>query len=125
MSREHELKCWPEFFTPLLTGAKTFELRKNDRGFQVGDVLWLREWDAGDPGQGFGYTGREMRRRVTYILIGMGIEREYACLGLSQPSWEVATSDPARLTPVESPQAIGSATENQIKVATDAPAGDA
>src|SRR3954470_11426726 len=41
---EHELKCWPEFYKALVSGEKTFELRKNDRGFRVGDVLWLREW---------------------------------------------------------------------------------
>jgi hypothetical protein len=62
--REHELKTWPEFFDALLSGAKTFEYRRDDRGFRVGDVLCLREWDP----QTQDYSGREMRRSVTYLL---------------------------------------------------------
>jgi hypothetical protein len=62
--REHELKCWPEFFAALLDGRKTFEYRRNDRGFAVDDVLWLREWGPVSEC----YTGRELRRRVTYVL---------------------------------------------------------
>jgi hypothetical protein len=41
----HELKCWPPYFERLLDGSKTFEVRKDDRGYQTGDWLVLREWD--------------------------------------------------------------------------------
>lgn len=65
----HELKCWPEYFEPILSDDKTFEARLNDRDFKVGDVLWLREWV---PPQRAGavreYTGRDTRVRVTYIM---------------------------------------------------------
>lgn len=73
----HELKIWTEFFEPVSTGEKTFELRKDDRGFKAGDVLWLREWNKRD-----GYTGRSMKKRVTYLLGGWGLEREYVCMAL-------------------------------------------
>ena len=81
----HKLKCWPEYFSALLDGTKTFEVRKHDRGFEVGDVLWLCEWETGDPGQGFGYTGREVRRRVTFILVGeeFGIQDGYCVMSLT------------------------------------------
>jgi hypothetical protein len=59
----HDLKTWPVYFEPLLDGRKTFELRKNDRGFAVGDTLRLREFDMTT-----GYSGREVWRRVTYVL---------------------------------------------------------
>ena len=63
----HELKCWPEFFTPLLSGEKTAEIRYNgDRNYQVGDVLILREWE---PNSGE-YSGRECRRRVSHVMHG-------------------------------------------------------
>lgn len=63
----HELKTWPEFFEKLLTGEKTFEIRKNDRGFIVGHVLHLREWNPTNL-----YTGRALWFRVTYLMGGTG-----------------------------------------------------
>lgn len=41
---EHELKVVPPYFDALVSGSKTFEVRKNDRAYQRGDVLRLREW---------------------------------------------------------------------------------
>lgn len=58
----HELKTWPESFEAVQSGAKTFELRRDDRGFAVGDRLLLREWTPD------GYTGRQCYRLVTYIV---------------------------------------------------------
>lgn len=37
----HILKCWPPFYDAVASGAKTFELRLDDRGFQKGDTLEL------------------------------------------------------------------------------------
>lgn len=61
--REHRLKTWPEFFVALLSGAKTFEIRTNERDFRVGDVLILVEYDP-ETAQ---FSGRELRRVITYI----------------------------------------------------------
>ena len=60
---EQNLKSWPEFFEQTLSNFKDFEIRKNDRGYNVGDILLLREWD---PEWGH-YTGRWVKRRVTYM----------------------------------------------------------
>jgi hypothetical protein len=38
----HELKTWPGPFQAIVDGSKRFELHKDDRGFAVGDTLWLR-----------------------------------------------------------------------------------
>ena len=59
----HELKCWPEPFQAIWEGKKTYELRKNDRDFQVGDFLQLEEYNPAS-GQ---YSGRCLRVRVTYL----------------------------------------------------------
>ena len=48
--------------TETIEGNKLFEIRKNDRNFQVGDVLLLKEWDN------IKYTGREVGAMVRYIL---------------------------------------------------------
>ncbi|KEO80852.1 DUF3850 domain-containing protein [Tumebacillus flagellatus] len=41
----HQLKLQQPHFDAVASGEKTFELRKDDRGFQVGDTLVLREID--------------------------------------------------------------------------------
>lgn len=66
--KTHELKCWPDFFAHVLSGDKKFEVRKDDRGFSVGDILRIREWDD-RPGIE-NYTGREVHKRVTYLMSG-------------------------------------------------------
>lgn len=62
-NKRHELKCWPNYFERILDGTKTFEVRRDDRGFKTGDSLWLREWEPG----GRGFTGRSVWKRVTFI----------------------------------------------------------
>jgi hypothetical protein len=62
----HELKIWVEYFEPVAKGVKTFELRKADRDYQVGDILKLREWDPNIKD----YTGQRVDMKVTYILDG-------------------------------------------------------
>lgn len=59
-SKVHELKITPEYFEAVFMGTKTFEIRKNDRGFKVGDMLILKEWNGS-------YTGKKLARKVTYI----------------------------------------------------------
>lgn len=76
----HELKCWPAEFDALDNETKMFEFRRDDRGFQCGDLLLLREWSPGLQK----YTGRELYRVITYILrdVGFGVPEGYAVLSL-------------------------------------------
>lgn len=73
----HELKVWPEFFGALERGEKLFELRKDDRDFEVGDWLKLREWKPADiaNAQPAGYTGARVLRQIAYVLESEGTER--------------------------------------------------
>ena len=78
MGKTHELKILPEYFKDVSLGKKTFELRKNDRDFQIGDKLILREWC----GQ---YTGNQIERWIGYIFFGdgnYGLAPGYCILGL-------------------------------------------
>lgn len=58
----HSLKIDKKYYEEVLTGKKKFEVRRNDRNFQVGDLLNLNEIEKG------GYTGRSFAVEVTYIL---------------------------------------------------------
>lgn len=91
----HELKILPEYFEAVLNGNKTFELRKDDRGFKVGDTLILKEfkpgiYDSSGPEKvtikECGYTGREVEKKITYIFKGgtpfMGLRKGYAILNI-------------------------------------------
>ena len=60
----HELKVLPPFYAALQSGEKTFEIRKDDRGFQKGDKLLLREHD---PMKVREYTGQSIEKIVTYV----------------------------------------------------------
>lgn len=82
----HELKCsW--FFEALKDGTKTFDIRKNDRDFRVGDRVRISEYshetiDEAHPWP-VGLTGEFVLFRITYVLKGFnGIEDGYCILGL-------------------------------------------
>lgn len=40
----HKLKIRPKFFKAVISGEKTFEIRRNDRNFKVGDRIELKEY---------------------------------------------------------------------------------
>lgn len=63
MSKTHELKIYPKYFEAILDGKKTFEIRKDDRDFQVGDSIVLKEWDN------IKYSGREIQAIIKYMLM--------------------------------------------------------
>lgn len=68
LTKWHLVKSWPQEFQAVLLGAKTHEFRKNDRDYQVGDVVTLQEWEPGLPDGS--YTGRLCQVLVTHIGCG-------------------------------------------------------
>lgn len=88
--KTHELKLLTKYFKDVQSGLKTFELRNNDRDFQVGDTLILKEYYQGDTDYKDGiytpshYTNNQVIKRVTYILHGgqYGLEEGYVILGI-------------------------------------------
>jgi hypothetical protein len=92
--RVHELKTLPLYFNEIVCGRKRFEVRKDDRGFHVGDTLVLREWIESPPV----YSGRESRWTVGYILRGplFGIEAGHVVMSLvdqRRPTEEMRLTD--------------------------------
>ena len=60
---EHFLKIQPQYFEEVRNGNKSFEIRKNDRDFKVGDTLYLQEYNP----LAQEYTGEVVKREITYI----------------------------------------------------------
>lgn len=61
----HDLKILPQYFRAVLERRKTFEVRKKDRLFTVGDGVCLKEFDPECENK---YTGRVWYGFITYIL---------------------------------------------------------
>lgn len=75
----HELKLKSSYYNTSLINAKTFEIRKNDRNFKVGDVLKLVEVSS----ETQEITGKFHCKQITYILDNAEYLKEgYVCLGL-------------------------------------------
>ncbi len=99
----HSLKVVPPYWRAVASGDKTFEVRRNDRGYQRGDLLYLHEFhpqghrdlgcskgcrSAGSPEH---YTGNVVLRWVTFVYSGDprfgGIEPGHVVLGLGRDTY--------------------------------------
>jgi hypothetical protein len=84
---EHRLKTLPQFWDAISRTDKNFEVRRDDRGFQKGDILILQKHDGNDYIMDYSKKPKEpysLRKRITYILTGaqFGIEAGYVVMGL-------------------------------------------
>lgn len=75
----HELKLQQPFFNDVFYNKKEFEVRKNDRNFEVGDRLKFVEFP-------FIFVQRYVLKDIKYILKGgqFGIEKGFVVLGLRE-----------------------------------------
>ena len=74
-----ELKVLEKYYNDILIGKKTFEVRKNDRDYQVGDELVLY------PCNNVGIINirlKPLRLKVSFVLQGgqYGIEKGYVVM---------------------------------------------
>jgi len=76
----HQLKTWPPFFEDVWNRRKTAEIRKDDKGFQVGDLLELKEWNPDEKE----FSGNVVEVRITHILRAedgdFGLKKGYVML---------------------------------------------
>lgn len=95
MTVTHELKTLPAYFDAVERGEKTFEVRRDDRGFQKGDIVRLirlheeKNHIAPFSTKDRWKTGRReeaacLERRILWVLTGgqFGIEPGYVVLAL-------------------------------------------
>lgn len=89
---DHELKIWPQFYSRVADGSKTFEVRNNDRNFQFGDTVTLREYDPEPnnttvPGsRPKGYTDSPpLKFKIGYIFVLDSKTVVFSLLPISKP----------------------------------------
>lgn len=77
---EHELKVWIDYYADIRDGKKNFEVRYNDRDFQVGDILQLHEYNNLENY----YTGYWVTKVVEYILkdTTFGLKENWIVMGI-------------------------------------------
>lgn len=76
----HILKIRPEYFCNVLYGVKRFELRKDDRDYEVGDIIHF----INSTGDEFP-TNQNDVFKITYILRDVpeyGLQQGYCILGI-------------------------------------------
>lgn len=61
---QHSLKADTDSYDAIVAGHKTLELRRDDRGYLVGDTLRLHRYEEGEP------TGDQVTVLVTHIVGG-------------------------------------------------------
>ncbi len=77
--KTHNKKLIQPYFDAVLNGSKTFEIRKNDCNYQVGDLLILREFDE----EASSYSGAYVLVKIIYKIDNfVGIEHGYCVLGI-------------------------------------------
>lgn len=82
--KHHDIKILPQYFCKVRglrcgAGEKNFELRKDDRDYQVGDTVTLHEWEPEK-----GYTGEQISVVISYVLRDCseyGLMEGYCILG--------------------------------------------
>lgn len=80
----HTLKTDSKPFMAILEGSKTSELRNNDRGFNVGDFLILKEVDelTGN------FTNREVAAKITHVQDGYGLPDGMVMLSIKKTAFK-------------------------------------
>ena len=73
----HELKTEAGPYHAVAREEKRAEFRRNDRNFQVSDILVLRQYDPM-----YGYSGAYLLRKITHIQEGFGMHKWYSMLSI-------------------------------------------
>lgn len=82
---EHELKVLKPYYSRLVEGSKTCEVRRDDRDFQIGDTLKLRCYSK--ESLCFIEPYEPLYFLITHILKGeqFGIKDGFAVLSIKKP----------------------------------------
>ena len=83
----HEVKIQERFADAIAEGRKRFEIRKNDRAYQTGDVLRFRVVEDGTGVPSIRTQKHPMDGQfaeISYVLSGWGLKNGYVALGIRE-----------------------------------------
>ena len=85
----HELKLSNKYFNDVLLNKKTFEIRKNDRDYQVGDLIHFISVQENDIHKLdlIRIINNDNVYRITYVLKDVedyGLDSDYCILGIKK-----------------------------------------
>lgn len=78
----HDIKLQSQFCDAVYRGKKTFEVRKNDRDYQVGDVIRFIPID--NNGRQLPHPIRNASYIITYLLNDYGLRKGYVALAIKR-----------------------------------------
>jgi len=78
----HKIKIRESFADAVNRGDKTFEVRKNDRGYQKGDIVQFVVLYDSDGCEMISHPLIGKEYEITYVLSGWGIEDGYCVFGI-------------------------------------------
>jgi len=79
----HEIKLRYDFVDAVNSGRKSFEVRKNDRGYQTGDFVRFIPLDE-DGDRMDDHPLHQKKFVITYLLNGWGIEKDYVVFAIRE-----------------------------------------
>lgn len=82
--KTHELKLRLEFCDAVLNGEKTFEIRKNDRGYQKGDHIKFIPTKTGVFDVPANHKIENKEYEITYVLSGWNINEGYVIFSIKE-----------------------------------------
>ncbi len=80
----HKLKLDINFCDAVFDGKKTFEVRKNDRGYQTGDRIKFIPIDSNNQANTIHHKIENREYQITYVLNGWGIKNGYVVLAIKE-----------------------------------------
>ncbi|MFN3169253.1 MAG: DUF3850 domain-containing protein [Hyphomicrobiales bacterium] len=92
-AKTHTLKTVGDIWDRVASGEKTFDVRRDDRGFQKGDIVVLERWHvkgaigglrADMDGTGYSAKPRALTFKIGFVLSGgqYGLEPGYVAFSL-------------------------------------------
>ena len=78
----HTIKIMESFAEAVFRGEKTFEVRKNDRGYQRGDYVQFKVLYDSDGLEMLDHPLSKQTYEITYVLNGWGLQDGYVVFGI-------------------------------------------